>query len=483
MPSASILITGGTVITMDPQRSVIPDGAVAIENDRIVAVGTRTQVEADHTADQVIDAHRKVIMPGFIDAHGHAGHALVKTLGHGPANMWGETADYIYAQGTDEEFWYAEALLAALERLKFGTTCGLSNLGGGTMVMRADDPVYGDRHCQAIQEVGIREFMAVGPSNPPYPRKYARWDGDKRTDSMIGVEKNMETTETLIQRWDKQGDGRIHVSVMSPTINPARSPYKGMPLDELKAKAKAASDLARKYGVIHTQDGHDTGTVKFAHEQLGILGPDVLLSHSTGLTDEEIRICAETDTKIAHNPSSGNSYPSRCPVPKLLDAGVTVALGSDGAGPDMNYDMFRHMYMSMRQHRAENRDGTYMPPGKVLEMATIDAANAFGLGDEIGSLETGKKADVILVDMDKPHLYPMNMPVHRLVSFASGHDVDTVIVDGKLLMQNRVVTSVDEAEVLQRAQRATEAMLDRTGFHARLDIQEGFWGHSKYPSS
>ena len=126
---------------------------------------------------------------------------------------------------------------------------------------------------------------------------------------------------------------------MSPTQNPARSPYSETPIEDLKAQARAAKDLAEKYGLILTQDGHDTGTVKFAHQQLGILGPDVLLSHSTGLTEEEVRICAETDTRIAHNPSSGNSYPSRCPVPQLLDAGVTVALGSDAAatGHELRY--------------------------------------------------------------------------------------------------------------------------------------------------
>ena len=127
---------------MDPQRRVIGDGAVAIEADRIVAVGPRQEVEDAHSADRVIHAQRKVIMPGLIDAHGHAGHALVKTMGHGAGAMWSNTADYIYAEGTDEEFWHAEALLASLDRLKNGTTCGVTYFGGGTMVMRVDDSVY-----------------------------------------------------------------------------------------------------------------------------------------------------------------------------------------------------------------------------------------------------------------------------------------------------------------------------------------------------
>ena len=265
------------------------------------------------------------------------------------------------------------------------------------MVMRADDPVYADRHCEAVGQIlGIREFLAVGPSNPPYPRQYARWDNGNSQTYMVDFERYMRTTEEIIRvRWHGEAGGRIHVSVMSATQNPARSPYRETPLEELRAEARAVKDLAiEKYGLILTQDGHDTGTVKFAHEQLGILGPDVLLSHSTGLTEEEVRICAETDTRIAHNPSSGNSYPSRCPVPQLLDAGVTVALGSDAAGPDMNYDMFRHMYVCMRQHRAEYRDGAYMPPGKVLEDGDHRRGSCTGLGRRdwvVGGREEGRR--------------------------------------------------------------------------------------------
>ena len=147
----------------------------------------------------------------------------------------------------------------------------------------------------------------------------------------------------------------------------------------------------------------------------------------------------------------------------------------------MNYDMFRHMYSCMRQHRAQFGEGAYIPPGKALEMATIDGARALGMESEIGSLEPGKKADLILVDMDKPHLYPLNMPVHRLTNFAGGQDVDTVIVDGKVLMQGRVVSTVDESEVLARAQQATDTMLERTGLQSSLGMGEGFWGKSRYP--
>ena len=478
---ADILITGATVITMDPERRVIEDGAVAIVGDRITAVGSRAEIEAAHSAPTVIDASRMVCLPGLVDVHGHAGHALVKTMDHDSFTRWRETVELIYAEGVDEEFWYAEASLAALERLKFGTTTGLSYFGGGRMLIRTDDPVYAERHCEAVAAVGIREFLAVGPCSPPFPRRFVRWDADGKNEYLADFDRQMATTEDIVNRWNGGADGRISVCLTSSTMNMSRPPYAGLPMNELKAEARAVRDLVDKLGVLLTQDGHTTGTIAFAHKELGILGPNVILSHSVGLTDEEIAICAETDTKIAHNPSSPNSYPARCPVPQLLDAGVTVALGSDAASPDMNYDMFRHMYSCMRQHRAQFGEGAYIPPGKALEMATIDGARALGMESEIGSLEPGKKADLILVDMDKPHLYPLNMPVHRITNFAGGQDVDTVIVDGKVLMQGRVVSTVDESEVLARAQRATETMLERTGLQSSLGMGEGFWGKSRYP--
>ena len=479
---ADILVSGATVITMDPARRVIEDGAVAITGDRITAVGTREEVAAQHQAATILDGGKMVCMPGLVDVHGHAGHALVKTMDHDSFARWRETVELIYAEGTDEEFWRAEAALASLERLKFGTTCGLSYFGGGRMLIRTDDPAYADAHCQAVAEVGIREVLAVGPSSPPFPRRFASWDADGKHEHTADFDRQMATTEEIVNRWNGGAEGRVRVCITSSTMNTTRPPYGGMPMDALRAESRAVRELVDRLGVLLTQDGHTTGTIAFAHKELGILGPDVLLSHSVGLTDEEIAICAETDTKIAHNPSSPNSYAARCPVPQLLEAGVTVALGSDAASPDMNYDMFRHMYATMRQHRAQFGEGAYIPPGKALEMATIDAARALGLDSEIGSLEPGKKADLILVDMDKPHLYPLNMPVHRITNFANGQDVDTVIVDGRILMQGRVVSSVDESEALAAAQRADGYDAGAHGTTVEPRDGGGVLGASRYPN-
>jgi cytosine/adenosine deaminase-related metal-dependent hydrolase len=227
-------------------------------------------------------------------------------------------------------------------------------------------------------------------------------------------------------------------------------------------------------------DGHTRGTIKFCHEELGFTGPEAVFSHSTELTDEEIKICAETGTKIAHNPSAVASIMGRCPVPELIDAGVTVVMGSDAGAPDRSYDMFRHMFQCMRYHRRHYRDADVLPPGKILEMTTIDGAKSFRMDDQIGSIEPGKKADVILVDLNKPHFYPLNMYVDKVTYFANGNDVDTVIVDGEILMENRVVKSVDEQQVLDDAQEQLEATLGRIDASKLFDTTENYWGKSHY---
>jgi len=475
-----ILIAGGTVITMDSLRRVLEDGAVAIVADRIVAVGPARDLEARYAPRERIDARRKVVMPGLIDGHGHAGHGLVKSLGM-DTDEWYAATEAIYARGSTVAFWRAEALLAGVERVRFGVTTSLAMFGGGDMVMRTDDTVYGDAYLAAMDTVGLRFFLAVGPRRPPFPRTYVRWDGDSAREVAVSFQRQLEVSEALVRRWNGAAGGRLHIAIAFPTHHPDTDPVRGAALAELRAQATAARALSRRYGLLFTQDGHSRGTVKFAHEVLGILGPDALLSHATGLTDEEIAIVARTGTKIVHNPSANAAMRERFPLIELLDAGATVMLGSDGVAPDRSYDMFRHMFQAMRYHRFHFRDPKVLPAGKVLEMVTVDAARALGLEREIGSLEPGKKADVILVDWWRPHLVPMNMPLYRLAYFANGNDVSTVLVNGRVLMRDRRVLTVDEDSVLTLAQREADAAIRRTGLERLMETPAGFWGRSRLP--
>ena len=475
-----LLIEHGTVITVDTERRVIEDGAVAVRADRIVAVGATADLQARYRARKVINAHRKAVLPGLIDCHAHAGHGLLKTLGGGDSDAWSNACETIYTVGSDEEFWYAEAKLAALERLKFGTTTGVCMFGGGDSIMRVDDPRYAARHSAAIAETGTRSLLAVGPSRPPGPRVYATWTGTRRQDRAVSFEQMFETCEEIIRTQHGMADGRVNICVTLPVFHP-QTESDHIPFTQVfHDQARQYRELAQRHRLGFTQDGHRAGTLTYAHEQLGLLADNAFMSHSIDLTPEDIAACLATGTKIIHNPSAIMSIRGRCPVPELIDAGVTVGLGSDGTAPDRSYDMFRHMFQCMHYHRRHFRDAGVLPHGKVLEMVTIDAARALGLETEIGSLEAGKKADIILVDLFKPHLMPLNMPVYRVTSFASGADVCTTIVNGRILMEDGKVITVDEAEVMELAQVATDRMLERTGLQHLLASPATLWKHTHY---
>src|SRR5262249_48046069 len=183
--SVDLMITDGTVITVDDRRRVIEHGAIAIDADRIVDIGPSSELVARYSARKTIDARRKAVLPGLIDCHAHAGHGLLKTMGAGDADAWTDACRVIYTTGSDEDFWYAEARLAALERLKAGTTTGVCFFGGGDTIMRVDDPRYAARHCAAITEAGTRSFLAIGPSRPPAPRLYRSWRHDDHEDREV----------------------------------------------------------------------------------------------------------------------------------------------------------------------------------------------------------------------------------------------------------------------------------------------------------
>ncbi len=475
-----LMIQNGYLVTMDPERSIYEDGAVVVDGDRIIAAGESKDILSQHQAERVIDARGKAILPGLIDSHAHAGHALLKSIGTDLGDSWNEACYQIYQKGSDPEFWFADAQLSALERIRCGTTTSVNLLGGGNEVMRTDLPVYGEQHCEAIQQSGIREYLAVGPGRPPFPRAYTQWREKSHNDLLITFENQMQTCEDLVQRWNGKAGGKISVCLTFPTPKPLKTDYSVSDFQELRRMANQVKQLKEKYNLLLTMDGHSRGTIKLTHEELDLLGRRSLFSHSINLTNEEIELCAQTGTRIVHNPSAIMSILGRCPVPELLDAGAIVMLGSDGAAPDRSYDMFRHMTQCMHYHRTHFHDPAILPPGKVLEMATIDAAKGLGIDHEVGSLEPGKKADIILIDLEKPHLYPIHMPLYRIIYYALGSDVDTVMVDGKILMEQRQVKTICEKEALEMAQSAAEAALDRTGLRDLLRLPDRFWGASRF---
>lgn len=254
-----------------------------------------------------------------------------------------------------------------------------------------------------------------------------------------------------------------------------------IPDPNLLSGAAAVRELSDNSDLLIVQDGHRADTVDASH-RLGLLGPRTLLSHAVDLDERHIEMLARAGAAVAHNPSAIFSQIGRCPVPELIAAGVRVGLGSNAAAPDRSADMFRHVYQLTRYHCADRRDPELLPPGMALEMAIIGATKALGMADEIGSIEIGKAGDVIVVDTDKPHLTPFTHPVHQIVYFATGADVDTVVVAGEVLMQGRRVRTLDTAAVLESARLEKALAFARVGLEPAAE-REGTWGAVRYSNA
>lgn len=454
---ADLLITGGTVITMDAARRVIVDGGVAVADGRIIAVGPRADVEAAHPGTIRIDATGRAVLPGLIDSHGHAGHGLVKTLGSGDSAAWFRACGHIYTHASPPEFWRAEAALTALERLSFGITTGVSVLGGGDCVMRVDDAAHGMAHAAGVASVGIRDVMAVGYTRPPFPALY---DGQP-----VSAERQLDVMRSLFAAL--HGRGRQQLCTMMPVFR-----GDAMQRDLILAQGRAMLALAAEYGALFHQDGHRDGSIAEAHAGFGLLSPTAFLSHCTDLTDADIAALVATGAHVVHNPTAIAAVRGFCPVARLLDAGVNVVIGSDGTAPDRSTDLFRHMVMARRYAQRAAADENLLPPGRVLEMVTVDAARALGR-PELGALAVGMAADIITVDLTAPHMVPANMPVWRVVCFASGSDVRDVVVDGEVLMRDRVIPGA--AAIVAEAEAQTAVMLRAAGL-ADMAVEAPGWG-------
>jgi cytosine/adenosine deaminase-related metal-dependent hydrolase len=474
--ASSIRIDNAFIVTMNAERDCFSGLSVLIKDDRISDVAPKDSLES-HQVEKVIDGAGMALLPGLIDAHAHAGHSLVKSLGGADNNVWYEACEKAYMTGSDVEFWRADAALHSLERLKAGVTTGVTLLGGGNALMRVDTPDYASGHIEAILANGARELLAVGPTLPPHPRIYRQWpDG---VDIPISFEQQLKVATGIFDDWHEAHNGRVNIAFLYPTIRPEHLGAGRSDLVEaMISQTKQTHAAARERNALFTQDGHERGTVAYAHRHLGTLGPQSLFSHAVELEANEIDLIAATDTRIAHNPSAIASIFGRCPATELRKAGVTVALGSDGTAPDRSSDMLHHAVRFLHYHRRHFRDPSVLHAGEALDMITIDAAKALGLEKEIGSIEIGKKADLILIDLRKPHLYPPNMPLCHIIYFANGADVDTVIVDGKVVMAARKVLTVDESKVLANAAAATQLMLDRTGMVDIAASETGFWPNS-----
>ena len=423
-----LLVSGGTVVAMDAARHIYEDGAVAVRGDEIVAVGPRAQLEARFDAARRIDATGRIVMPGFINGHQHAAMTLFRGLAD----------DLALSDWLQKYIFPAEARNVTEDFVTWGTRLGvLEMLRGGTTTY-ADMYYFEDAVARVTKEAGMRAVLSETIIDFPAP--------DNKS-----VAQALTYTEDFIKRW--KGDA---------LIIPAVGPHSIYTCSQKTLQDSAA--LARRYGVpilTHVAEAPfelEQARAKYGLtpvgylESIGLLGPDLVGAHCVFVDSGDISLLVQHGVGCVHNPSSNMKTASGVsPVVDMIAAGVREGLGTDGAASNNNLDMFVEMNLAAKLQKVERRDPRALPAKQVVEMATIAGARALHLEKQIGSLEPGKKADLILIRTGAPHSTPMYNVYSQLVYALKASDVETSVIGGRVVMENRKMLTLNEDEILAKA--------------------------------
>lgn len=430
---AKIIIRGADILPMTGNQRVISNGEIAIEGNEILSVGEQGSLPAQFIADIEIDGSNMVAMPGFINCHTHGAMTLLRGYADDlPLMEWLNEKIWPFEAKLQAEDIYYGTLLACLEMIKSGTTTF------------ADMYFFMEQAAKAVEQSGMRAVLSRG---------------------LIGVAPHgmqaLEENKEFVRRYQGAANGRI-TTMLGP-----HAPYT-CPPEYLQRVMAAAEELgvglhihlaetATEYADIVNQYGKSP----IAHvESLGLFKYPTLAAHCVHLDQADIEILARRGVSVVHNPESNMKLASGiAPVPKMLQAGVNVALGTDGASSNNNLDLMEEMRTAALLHKVSSMDPTIMPANTALEMATVSGAKALGLENQIGQLKPGMKADIILVNFNAPHLYPKHDIYAHLVYSAHSADVDTVIIDGELVMQGRKILTLNEAEILEKVMGCTARLL------------------------
>jgi 5-methylthioadenosine/S-adenosylhomocysteine deaminase len=423
-PSADLLVTGSYLYLQDKNKSIVKDGGVAILKDTIVEIGNASDLTSKYPGAERLATNHGLIMPGLINTHTHAAMACFRGLADDlPLMQWLQEYIFPVEAKLTGDMVYQSTLLSLAEMIKSGTTSFCDMYLFAKDVARAAD--------ESGMRAWIGEVLYDFPS-PNYGELAAGFD----------------YVEELFVTYS--GHPLINITVDPHAV------YTCSP-DLLKNLKKMADDHDALY-VIHlseteeevkgSQERYGASPVKHL-ENLGVLGDRVVADHCVMLTDEEIAVLAQKGVKVAHCPESNMKLASGiAPVPHMIAAGISVGLGTDGSASNNNVDMFGEMNTAAKLHKVNSLDPTSMPAETVLEMATIGGARVLDAENEIGSLEPGKKADLIVLDMNQPHLTPLfNIPSH-MVYAARGADVIHSVINGRLVMHNRKLLSLDEKAIM-----------------------------------
>jgi 5-methylthioadenosine/S-adenosylhomocysteine deaminase len=448
----SFILADGWLITMNERREILEGASVYVEGDRIQGIGTRQQLQKLHPEAEVVDCRERIVMPGMVNTHTHSFQTLLKGLGDDMVLkkwftcMTGPSAVHL----TTEDAHYA-ALHGCVESIRSGVTTLVD------FMYAHPQPGNIPRVVEAFQMSGIRGFVCRGFISDGVQYDVPAALLEKPADALADARQH-------IRRFNQPG-GRVQVGVapnMIWAVNEEGYRLTRKLADEehvLVTTHVAETDFelqtaAATYGMNDTEFLSD----------IGFLGPDVIAVHCVNCKTSDIELLRRHGSKVSHNPCSNMYLASGCaPIPEMLAAGVTVSLASDGPASSNNHSLFQAMKFAALQQKGVHQNAEILKAEQVLEMATIGGARAVGMEKEIGSIEVGKKADVVVVDYNNAFMTPIHHPVSAMVYSALGNEVTTVVIDGRIVMRDGVVATVDEGTVRRHAQRCADALTKRAG--------------------
>ncbi len=433
-----ILIINATLLPLsDEGPKFIENGFISIKDDVIVSLGPMSDLPASREAEKTIDAAGHLAMPGLVNTHTHAAMSLFRGFADDLELMtW--LNEYIFpaeAKSVNPEMVYWCSKLGAAEMILAGTTTV------------ADGYFLEDSAAEAFADCGIRSVTAQGIIDFPAP-------------GVPDPTQNVEAAIEFVDRWQDRDE------LIIPAIF-CHSPYTCSSDTLIRAKEAARQKNVRlfthlaetKTEVTQIQEQHKTSPVRYL-DSLGILDKDTVCVHCVWLDDEDIAILARSGTKVSTCPQSNMKLGSGiAPLNKMLEAGISAGMGTDGCASNNTLDLFSEMDVCAKLHKVKDLDPTAIPAKTVLGMATNGGASVLGLADRIGSISAGKRADVILLDLMQPHLQPFYNP-YALVYAASGGDVRTVIINGKIVMQNRKILTFDADEAMAKVRELAKNLIN-----------------------
>lgn len=426
------IVINATIITMNEQNEVIEKGALAFENGSITYIG---EVPRDVSSyDEVIDAQENYVLPGLINTHGHTPMSLLR----------GFADDLPLQEWLEDKIWPLEAKYTK-EHAKWGTYLSLLEMvktGTTTFVDMYDNM---DEVAKAVDESGMRARLCRG---------------------IIGLgsiemqNEKLEEATAFASNWHNAANGRI-ATMMSP-----HAPYT-CPPDFIEKIVDKAVELNLPIHIHMSetmfeveQNEKDYGERPVKHlEKIGVFHRPTLVAHAVHLTEEEMDILAAHDVKVSHNVISNLKLASGiAPVPRMLEKGITVSLGTDSSASNNNLDLFEELKLAATLHKGHHQNPLAIPAQTALQMATINGAKSIWLEDKIGSLEIGKEADFIIMDTKQTYYYPKTDPISHLVYSGSGRDVQDVFIQGKQIVKKRQCLTIDEEKVLYEANRLFQTL-------------------------